>query len=115
MYILPPKSFNLLPYPLNVAFQDEMLKDFFPDKIEIDLAGKKNDYQGIALLPFVDINLIKKAHSEKIGSVHSKETNRNKHGRTFRYLYMPHYISETRKSYYGDIANYKIRTHLIDM
>ena len=115
MYILPPKSYNLLPFPLNVLYQDESLSDIYPDKVEIDLAGKKNDYQGIALLPFVNIDIIKKIHNENIDLVNIKESYRNKHGRTFRYLHAPYYTSETRKFYYGDIPNYKIKTSLIDI
>ena len=115
MYILPPKSFNLLPPPLNVAYQDETLSEIYPEKIDIDLSGKKNDYQGIALLPFVDVNLIKKFHNEKIDLVNIRESSRNKHGKTFVYSYMDHYIGETKKFYYGDISNYKIRAYLIDI
>lgn len=115
MYILPPKSFNLLPHPLDLAFQDESLTEIYPEKIEIDLAGKKNDYQGIALLPFVDIEIIKKFHNEKIKLVNIKEASRNKHGRTFIYNFMSHYTGETKKLYYGDIPNYKIRAYLIDI
>jgi len=115
MYILPPKSFNLLPPPLNLAYQEASLNDIYPDKVEIDLSGKKNDYQGIALLPFVDINIIKKFHNENIDLVHVKESSRNKHGRTFKYAYASYYIPETKKFYYGDIPNYKVKTSLIDI
>lgn len=115
MYILPPKSFNLLPKPINSLYEHPQLIDFYPDKFEIDLAGKKNDWQGIALLPPADMNTIKKVHNENTSLVDSIEIKRNIIGRTFKYAYIPHYNSSVYKSYYGIISNYKLRTTLIDI
>ena len=115
LYILPPKSFNLLPSPLNTLYNHELLEDFYPDKVDIDLAGKKNDWQGIVLLPFSDINTIKKVHNENTHLIDVRDIKRNSHGKTFKYNYMPHYNSTIYKSYNGNINNYKIRTMLIDI
>ena len=115
LYILPPKSFNLLPHPLNTLYEHELLEEFYPDKVDIDLDGKKNDWQGIVLLPFADINIIKRVHNEHVHLVDVRDIKRNSYGKTFKYNYMPHYNSINYKSYNGDINNYKIRTMLIDI
>ena len=115
MYILPPKSFNLLPDPLNNLYNEDILYEFYPDKVEIDLAGKKNDWQGIVLLPHIDIDLLKKTHNEHTHLVNEKEIKRNTLGKSFKYIYVNYYTDTLYKSYYGDIQNYKIKTSLIDI
>lgn len=115
LYILPPKSFNLLPSPLDLLHKESELEEYFPDTVEIDLSGKKNDYQGIALLPFVNIDKIKKVHGDNAYLIDVREGTRNKHGKTFRYKYEAGFVPELKKFYYGTITNYKIRTSLINV
>jgi 5'-3' exonuclease len=115
MYILPPKSFNLLPTPLESLHGHEDLEDFYPDKVDIDLAGKKNDWQGIVILPVGNLDTVKKVHNEHTHLVDNHEIKRNTIGRTFKYTYITYYNSTTYKSYFGDITNYKLRTTLIDI
>ena len=47
--VLPPKSSHLLPNPLNKCLIDKQSKmaRFCPDKITIDLAGKRREWEGI--------------------------------------------------------------------
>jgi len=115
MYILPPKSFNLLPEPLDNLCNDDILYEFYPDKVDIDLDGKKNDWQGIVLLPTIDIELLKRTHNENTHLVNEKEIKRNTIGKTFKYVYTTYYTGTLYKSYYGDIQNYKIKTNLIEI
>lgn len=103
LHVLPPSSSNLLPYPLYNLFLDDSspLKEFYPDKFEIDLAGKKNDYQGILILPFVDINKIKTSYLEKKSLINFKDLKRNCQGKTFLYKYDSN-LSYTFSSYFGN-------------
>jgi 5'-3' exonuclease len=54
--VLPPASYRLLP----PAYRDLMLSptssilDFYPPTFKIDMNGKKNPWEGIALIPFID-------------------------------------------------------------
>lgn len=53
--ILPPASLQVVLPPLRVLYSETSpIADLLPDKFVIDLNGKMEDYQGIALLPFVD-------------------------------------------------------------
>lgn len=63
--ILPPSSAHLLPPPLRHLFSDRRLVDagFYPEKFEIDLEGKTKEHMGVALLSFVDVDLIKKVYA----------------------------------------------------
>lgn len=115
MYILPPKSFNLLPKPLDTLYKHSDLEEYYPENVGIDLAGKKNDWQGIVLLPFSNLDNIKRIHNEHASMVDIREIKRNILGRSFKYKYASYYTSITYKSYYGDISNYRIKTTLIDI
>ena len=52
LFILPKQSFNLLP----VCYKDipNLLKEYFPDKIDIDYNGKYTEYESLLLVPMVD-------------------------------------------------------------
>ena len=111
--ILHPKSFNLLPKPLDTLYSNAKIDMYYPEKVEIDLDGKKNDWQGIVLLPSIELDEIKKIHNDHSELIDMRDARRNAHGRSFKYVYVPHYTSSVHKSYYGDIKNYKIRMILI--
>lgn len=56
MCVLPRESAHLLPTPLEQALKtSELLDPYFPKTIEIDLDGKRNDWEGIVVLPFINI------------------------------------------------------------
>ena len=52
LFILPKESFNLLPE----CYKDipNLLKEYFPDKIDIDYNGKYTEYESLLLVPMVD-------------------------------------------------------------
>jgi 5'-3' exonuclease len=52
LFILPKESFNLLPQ----CYQQipQLLKEYFPDKIDIDYNGKIAEYESLLLLPVLD-------------------------------------------------------------
>lgn len=54
--VLPPKSSNLLPDSLaNLMIkEDSPISDFYPENFQIDMNGKKNIWEGIVLLPFIE-------------------------------------------------------------
>ena len=58
--VLPPKSANLIPPPLNTLLTNEAspLRKFCPDKLIVDFAGKRKEWEGITLLPMVDQTLV---------------------------------------------------------
>ncbi len=60
--ILPKSSFNLLPEPFNKAYLDPEIELYFPDNIDIDYDGKYNEWEGIPLLPHIDIQKVKNVY-----------------------------------------------------
>lgn len=61
--IIPPKSSKLLPEPLRFLLtdKDSPIIDLYPLNFDIDLDGKKNEYEGIPLIPHINYYDIKKS------------------------------------------------------
>jgi 5'-3' exonuclease len=56
--VLPVKSSHLLPFYLRNVLKNE-LKDYCPEKFEIDLAGKRQEWEGIVKLPLINYEIVK--------------------------------------------------------
>ena len=114
--VLPPKSANLIPSPLNSLLTDSNspLRPFCPDEFEVDLSGKRKEWEGIVILPMMDSTIMRKSYFEKIGLLDKKDLNRNSTGRTYVYMH----TNTSRgifKSYYGDIQDCYVNTISIDL
>lgn len=112
--VLPPKSAKLLPNPLQdlILNDDSPIKDYYPDDFEVDLSGKKNEWQGIVRLPISDPELIIKVYSDYHKLIDLRETKRNIFGKSFIYKYDKQ-CNETFNSYYGIIVCCKVRNKVI--
>jgi 5'-3' exoribonuclease 1 len=114
--VLPPKSAKLIPEPLcNLLINSNSpLKHFCPDVFEIDLAGKRKEWEGIVLLPSVDFELVQKAYLELLPKIEKFDLKCNTMGRSFHYQYNPS-MPFLFKSYYGDIEGCKVKINMIDL
>jgi len=114
--VLPPKSAGLIPTPLSQLLTDSKfnLKKFCPTKFEIDLSGKRKEWEGIVLLPMVDFSVIKDEYLNHIDKVSRDDLNRNILGNSYiytRYIDKP----EIFKSFYGDIPNCLVKSDIINI
>ena len=112
---LPPKSANLMPEPLSelLTSSSSELKEFYPEVFTIDVDGKKNDWEGIVILPFIDLEKIGKCYRERYHLIESREISRDSLGRTNIYRYNPEAM--IFRSYYGDIQECKVAVSVIDL
>lgn len=85
--ILPAQSSHLLPEPLRplLTSPDSVIADFYPIDFEVDLEGKKNEYEGIILLPHVDPQRIRNAFNDIKDQLSEYDRERNKTGPVFIY------------------------------
>lgn len=80
--VLPPKSIKLIP----AAYHDLVLGagspigDFYPDKFETDLNGKKNDWEAVVKIPFIDEKRLLNAMKTKESMLSKAEKKRNSFG-----------------------------------
>lgn len=101
--VLPPRSSELLPAPLNTIVSDKTLEiaKYFPEEIEIDLTGRRKEWEGVTIIPFVDVDALKSLYNQRIRSVPSADAKRNQEGKTAKYSF-----SSTEKdlvSFYGNV------------
>lgn len=54
--VLPAASASLLPHPFQWLMTDARspVLDFYPDKFDIDMEGKRAEWEGIVKVPFID-------------------------------------------------------------
>ena len=114
--VLPPRSHGLIPSPLNTLLTDKKsaLKKFCPDKFKIDISGKRQEWEGITLLPMIDFETVEKEYSKEIKNVNPTELRRNRLGQSFVYFNDPNTAFEF-KSFYGNIPGCKVKTEAIDL
>ena len=83
--VLPPKSSNLLPKSLAnlMVEKDSPISDFYPENFQIDMNGKRNIWEGIVLLPFIDQKTLLKEveNSRKKTKLSDEECIRNSFGK----------------------------------
>jgi 5'-3' exoribonuclease 1 len=70
MAVLPSRSCKLLPGPYHTLMTDptSAIFDFYPEKFELDMNGKKNDWEAIVKIPFIDpVRLLTAMRSREAG------------------------------------------------
>ena len=114
--VLPPKSADLIPKPLCDLLTDENspLKNYCPKEFEIDIGGKRKEWEGTVILPFIDFNLVRSHYLKNLSKIDKRDLKRNVKGKTFIYEYLRN-NSYVFKSYYGDIEKCCVRNLLIDL
>lgn len=113
MNILPPKSADILPKPLNNILKTN-LDIFYPPDTKIDVSGKKHEYQGVVLLPHIDHKFVKKLYDKNIKNVEMRDSRRNVTGKTLVYK-RDDTIVKYFKSFYGDIKECRVKTSIIEI
>ena len=83
MGVLPAASNHAIPevfHPL-MTDEDSEIIDFYPEDFPIDLNGKKFAWQGVALLPFIDMKRLLDAMGKKYPLLSKEEHARNEMGK----------------------------------
>eukprot|EP00002_Diphylleia_rotans_P013116 TRINITY_DN2554_c0_g1_i3.p1 TRINITY_DN2554_c0_g1~~TRINITY_DN2554_c0_g1_i3.p1 ORF type:complete len:1538 (+),score=305.96 TRINITY_DN2554_c0_g1_i3:91-4704(+) len=88
--VLPPFSAKLLPKPYQRLMLDKEspIIDYYPKTFDIDMNAKKNSWEGVVLIPFIDAKRLMDAYNRVSLDVLSEEENsRNRfcHAKLFQY------------------------------
>lgn len=107
MGCLPPASASIVPKPYRklMCSPDSPIIQFYPEEFEVDMNGKKNPWEGVNILPFIDVNLLKKSISELCPDnlLTPDERRRNALGKVFLYSF-DDAIQDTVPSFNRDIG-----------
>ncbi|PRP88161.1 5'-3' exoribonuclease 1 (ISS) [Planoprotostelium fungivorum] len=89
MAVLPRASANFLPIPHRrlMISPSSPISDFYPDDFATDLNGKKNDWEAIVLVPFVDQKRLVDAIQQhvNVAELTPEEVRRNGFGKSMFY------------------------------
>lgn len=101
MSVLPAASRRAIPEVFHdlMLSEDSEIIDFYPEDFEIDLNGKKMSWQGVALLPFIDMSRLLKAVHARYHLLSEEDHLRNSVGRDILLL------SEENTPLYDDITS----------
>ena len=101
MSVLPAASRHALPEVFHdlMTNEDSEIIDFYPEEFEIDLNGKKMAWQGVALLPFIDMSRLLKAVESKYPLLSQDDRDRNEMGKVILIL------SDAHPDLYGDLTS----------
>ncbi len=78
--VLPPQSANLLPQTLQpmMTSPESALYKYYPSDFTIDLSGKRSEWEGIAILPIMNINSLRDTYSLYKVQLTSSDTKLNR-------------------------------------
>lgn len=99
MSVQPAASKHVLPDIFHnlMTDSDSPIIDFYPEEFRIDLNGKKMAWQGVALLPFIEMPRLLAAVEQKYPLLTAEDASRNSPGRDVLLL------SEANQELYDDI------------
>ena len=85
--VLPPESVDIIPPSLHHLMKDEdsPIRDFFPSDFVIDLDGKKKEWEGQAILPFLDIDRLRTVYKREESNLTENERKLNVVGKSSHY------------------------------
>jgi len=116
--VLAPRSHDLLPFPLNnlVGSPASPLKSYYPDSIEIDFTGKRQEWEGIVILPQIDLDVVSRHYTKYLQQVGEFDKRRNISKRSLKFSYEQDESKiYTYKSFYGEITDCRANWSVIDI
>ncbi|KAF2885186.1 hypothetical protein ILUMI_20983 [Ignelater luminosus] len=87
--VLPAASKSLLPQPYQdlMTNEDSPIKEYYPEDFKTDLNGKKQEWEAVVLIPFIEENVLLKAMGPCNEQLTPEEKQRNTHGPMLVYTY----------------------------
>ena len=76
---------------LFLKFLKPAFPNFFPTEFEVDCSGKRKEWEGIVVLPMVDVNIISEFYNKHKHKLNYKEHSQNKKGKSFIYVFDSNY------------------------
>lgn len=118
--VLPAASADCLPPPYRELMNDPKspIIDFYPEQFDTDLNGKKNDWEAVILIPFINEDRLLQAVAVKDSLLTDEERQRNMHGPHLLFSYDPsssHILKSTFPGIFPDIQDCAVKIEKIEM
>jgi 5'-3' exonuclease len=111
--ILPPTSSTLLPSCFHRFYTDAQYQRYFDMDFDIDVYGKRKEWEGIVVLPMIDVKAFTQAYKNVMAQIPEQDQKRNRRGKTFVYTYDTRDPRQSPASPYtticGTIPQYRTR------
>ncbi len=91
MGVLPDRSKSIVPSPYHelMTSPDSSIIDFYPRDFELDMNGKKMEWEAVVKIPFIDEKRLLSAMKTKDHLLSADENARNDFGVTLKFTYSP--------------------------
>ena len=91
MGVLPDRSKTIVPTPYHelMTSPDSTIIDFYPRDFELDMNGKKMEWEAVVKIPFIDETRLLSAMKTKDHLLSANEKARNEFGVTMKFSYSP--------------------------
>ena len=91
MGVLPDRSKKIVPTPYHdlMTNPDSPIIDFYPRDFELDMNGKKMDWEAVVKIPFIQEDRLLKAMATKEHELSEDEYTRNEFGVSLKFTYNP--------------------------
>ncbi len=91
MGVQPARSKNILPSVYHELMTDEKspIIDFYPSHFDLDMNGKKSDWEAIVKIPFIDEKRLLDAMAPRNKLLSDDEKARNEFGVSLKFMYAP--------------------------
>lgn len=114
MGVLPPLSKALIPPALQDLMTDPSspILDFYPTEFEADMNGKKNSWEAVVKIPFIEEKRLLAAIRNREGGMSADERTRNQHGPPKLFRYDPsldYTYPSSLPGFFPDLRNNRVR------
>lgn len=91
MGVLPDRSKVIVPTPYHdlMTNPDSPIIDFYPRDFELDMNGKKMEWEAVVKIPFIDESRLLPAMKTKDHLLSQDEKDRNEFGVSMKFVYSP--------------------------
>ncbi|XP_046395916.1 5'-3' exoribonuclease 1 [Ischnura elegans] len=114
--VLPSLSKSLLPEVFHSLMEDENspILDYYPSTFLTDLNGKRQEWEAVVLIPFIDEVRLLAAMAPLEGMLTEEERRRNKHGPMSVYTYSGKSLGSFEAPYFPKIeSNHALEKHVL--
>jgi 5'-3' exoribonuclease 1 len=114
LVVMPPTSKNLLPLAFHQLYDNHSSLDkYFPATFEINVEGKRKEWEGIVELPLIHIPDFEDVYKTLKSKFNEKEQKRNIRGKSFVYRFQQSQNPVSIRTLYGVIPQYNVNTTII--